>query len=428
MQKIRILSLAFWLSMSAPLASADQVLYQFSTWYIKDSKSGPIATFQDALNDTLEACGIDVRLNPDGVFGGGTKSAITKVTACEGISDNLVADSPAREGAITADLWPLIVKDMPAPDVGERAAALKLTFEATDYDRMQWNFCQNRPFYNPSDSEPVCYSNDRASFITWGPNGATAGHGREVQAILNAYLDVPGAGAAFDAAFESEASSVRRMLTLNHSPNGPLETYLCGVWMDAGRRSAWRDGFRTIGQEPEIKSIYREVYASQSFDGGKIKRFYDVWTSDAFGLQVTELDHAWFVDRSAHMGISKTKLTTAMTALKASAGEKWPLPAADIRRYISQNVIPSNRQKDRLGRDVAYYISGVGKVRLSTAENEAWVARGRRNAVDIGLSDDRLMAAYTVGKAMPHPMPDGTLTSAEQALCPAAVLNPQRPG
>jgi hypothetical protein len=418
------------LCLAAPAIADDPVLFQYQTWLIKDSRTGPVAQLQAGVNDALASCGIDKVIGVDGQFGRGSRSAIIALAACDAVSAKLPDDSPARTGAATVALWDAVMPGKPAPTVGQRAAALKLTFEATDYDRMQWNYCQNRPRYAPDDGLGICFSNDKRSFITWGPNGATAGHGREVQAILAKFRDSgrPGNADLFNAAFAAEAPAVQRMLELeNKSDNSALETYLCGVWMSPERRSAWVDGFRALGKTAELPEFYRDVYRSASFDGGKIATFHRVWASKEFGLPITELDHAFFIDRSAHMSISERKLKEALLVLKSASGSAWPPSPAAIRQYVALNVRPPNQRTDRLGRDIAFYVEGIGQPGLSAEETAAWASRGRRNAVDIGLGDARNVPVFTAGPAISHPMPTGTLTDAEKALCPAAVLNPSSP-
>ena len=61
--------------------------------------------------------------------------------------------------------------------------------------------------------------------------------------------------------------------------------------------------FRAFGGNADVEKVYREVYASQSFDGGKVATFYEVWRDEDFGLNPTEVDHGFFVDRSAHMTV-----------------------------------------------------------------------------------------------------------------------------
>lgn len=84
---------------------------------------------------------------------------------------------------MTEALCAAIAGGAPAPTLEDRARSLKLTFEATDYPVMQWNFRRKRPFHDPADPRSVCFSNDRGSFITCEPNSAAAGRGREVQAV-----------------------------------------------------------------------------------------------------------------------------------------------------------------------------------------------------------------------------------------------------
>jgi hypothetical protein len=213
----------------------------------------------------------------------------------------------------------------------------------------------------------------------------------------------------------------------NKSDNSALETYLCGVWMSPKRQSAWVDGFKALGAAAELPELYRDVYRSASFDGGKIATFHRVWTSEEFGLPVSELDHAFFIDRSAHMSISERKLKDALRSLKSASRSAWPPAPAAIRQYVALDVRPPNQRTDQLGRDIAFYVEGVGQSALSADETAAWANRGRRNAVDLGLSDTRVVPEFTAGPAISHPMPTGTLTDAETALCPAPVLNPRSP-
>jgi len=135
-----------------------------------------------------------------------------------------------------------------------------LTYEATDYTRMEWNFCQSRPVYNPANGNPVCFSNDPRSYLTWGPNGATAGGGREVQPIIQA-VDAT-APALINESFGTEAGAVRRVLQMrDRDAARSLGTYLCGV----GRRAAPRDvadgvrRFRTGGSGAhEVRRVIQE--------------------------------------------------------------------------------------------------------------------------------------------------------------------------
>jgi hypothetical protein len=75
----------------------------------------------------------------------------------------------------------ILLPDVAVPFADERACSVKLTFEVTDYDKMEWNYCQKKTFNNPAGGVTQCKSNDKNndknSFITSGPNGAGAGYG-----------------------------------------------------------------------------------------------------------------------------------------------------------------------------------------------------------------------------------------------------------
>ena len=91
---------------------------------------------------------------------------------------------------------------------------------------------------------PICYTKDPTSYLTWGPNGAIAGHGREVQNIIAQVAKTdPG---LIDAGFAAEAGAVKRMLTLPEAGRA-TEICLCGVWADPARRKAWTAGFQAFG-------------------------------------------------------------------------------------------------------------------------------------------------------------------------------------
>jgi len=47
------------------------------------------------------------------------------------------------------------------------------------------------------------------------------------------------------------------------------------------------------------------------------------------------------------------------------------------------------QKDDRLGRNVVYYVDGIGVNNLSQKEREVWRQRTGRKASNCGLSDDR---------------------------------------
>jgi len=70
-----------------------------------------------------------------------------------------------------------------------------------------------------------------------------------------------------------------------------------------------------------------------------------------------------------------------------------------VRQAIALNVRPGAQRADRLGRDVAFYIDGAGNA-LGQEERDAWAARGRLRAPDVGLSDARSFGSFTPGPAI----------------------------
>jgi hypothetical protein len=408
------------LSLALAEAAAADVLYRVSGTSLFDGRHGAIARFQDKANSVLQACGASERLDPDGRFGRGTRAAIIRLSQCPQILPLLGADDPARAGAISTQLWTTVMGTA-APSVDERAKTLKLTYEATDYGRMEWNFCQSRPLFNPAEGQPVCYSNDRRAYLTWGPNGATAGHGREVQVILQ-QLD-RGAPRLIDDAFGGEAGAVRRMFRLTDGRgSSDLEVYLCGIWMDQNRRAAWRNGFTQLGQHADVRTTFDRLYASASLDGGKIGAFYRAYAQ--FGLVPTEINYGFFKDRAAHMSVAVQPVREAIAALLASDPNP---PRWKVRRAIALAVRPANQRADRLGRDVAFYIDGAG-TSLTVEESRAWAGRGQLRASDVGLSDARTVASFEPGPPLatgitePH-----ALTDDERDRCPVAVLQTRAP-
>ncbi len=417
-----------------PPPPPDPVLYAYSgpeqgevEGILIDGARGHIATFQHALNVALLGCDAGIGIDPDGMFGPRTRQAIRRLAECEGIAARLPENSAARDGAITQALWSLLVPMQPPPGPRARARALLLSFEGTDItEPARWNFCQNnRETYDPRAEDPTCLTNDRWSYLTWGPNGATAGHGREILAIL-ARVERFDAD-LIDRAFATEADAVRRMfdLSLPLGDDSELRRYLCGVYADPERREYWAQGFADLGRSPEVRSIYRRLYDSASFDGGKIRTFLEAWRHA--GLEPTEVDFAFFSDRAAHTAVRNVEIRRILRRIMARGGAE--MTPAQIRRAFARQALVSNRSQrgPRMGRDVTYYIDALDDS-LTRAERLNWERVGARRASAVGLSDARPAPDLRVGP------PDrwrarGTrpLTEAEASSCPAPILNPRAP-
>lgn len=414
--------------------AADPVLYRYAgpsegepRGVLADGATGRIAALQRAVNLALMACGEGEGIEADGMFGRRTQRAVARAAACPAIRAQLPEGSAAGEGAATEALWALLLPGLPPPDAAARARALLLAFEGTDITRpAMWNFCQNnRTLYDATAEDPVCYSNDPASYLTWGPHGATAGHGHEILSILGR-LDLLDP-LLVDEAFGDEAAAVRRMgdLRIEPSDDDELRRYLCGVYADPDRRLAWSEGFARLGARPVVRAVYEAVYTSASFDGGKMRTFVNAWR-DA-GLQPTEIDYAFFADRAAHTRVRNVEVRRLLRRVLAALPDS-PTPAQVRRGYARvARVTNASQRVARLGRDVAFYVDELEGV-LTRAERHAWESRGARRASAAGLSDARPAPELRIGPPDPWRATGlRPLTRDEAALCPAPVLNPRPP-
>jgi hypothetical protein len=103
----------------------------------------------------------------------------------------------------------------------------------------------------------------------------------------------------------------------------------------------------------------------------------------------TAVDYGFFLDLAMHMSISDARIATAREAIARRAQELGrPLTSSERRQVVSRTMIPSRQQADRLGRNVVFYVDGVGEEALSGEERTAWRDRTGRRASDCGLRDE----------------------------------------
>ena len=403
------------------LGAADPIISRYTGTILKGGKFGYLAEVQNKLNQLPAACRPTQPLVANGQFGPGMRDAIVKGASCPAVQKLLPKDSEARRGAVTEALWAVLFPGRAKPSIHERAMVLVLTQEATDYDRVEWNFCQNRPAYNPAQGQPICYSNDPHSFLTWGPRGATAGNGAEIQQIVQTIDSDPNTKAILDRSFGSTAPLVRRLVHLNASDT---ERFLCTMWLDSHLRQEWKDAFASFGAYQQVVNVYDTVYASSSYDGGKIARFYRLYRQA--GIVPTEVDYALMVDRATQTSAPDAKTIMAATEAMKSLGAR--ATPAELRRWLALNFRPLNQRTDRLGRDVVFYVDALEE-NLTPQERAAWRSRNPIRSSDAGLSDSVNKAAFQAPKLGYSPPPRGTeqLTDAERGACPAAILDPRRP-
>jgi hypothetical protein len=358
----------------------DAILYSYSQIALKDGKFKRLFPFQKALNLELEKCGLP-KIVVDGTFGKGTKKAISDVSQCADIKAGLSPKSEAFSGAITVELWRILKLD-PLPTVQERAQTLVLTYEGTDYDHLQWNFCQNKPLWTPKNPSAPCYTNDPTSFITWGPKGATAGGGQEVQRILWRVdrLDK----SILNGALGSDADEFRRLYELKPTSTKQL---LCTVFVDTARQDKWTAAFVVLGFDKTVRKEFDDHYRTRGSDGGKMLAFFQLY--EKLGVKPTEVDYGFFLDRSTHTSVPRDVPSVEKRVREVLAKNSWALSSLNVRRAFSRAFPTASQTQDRLGRDVAYFVDGVGVDSLSNEENLAWIKRNPLKASNVGLSDLR---------------------------------------
>jgi hypothetical protein len=442
---VAIASIAVVASGSA--GRSDAVVLDVRRYPIFAGRYSVFARFQDALQRTLSACNksepvvVPAGEVSHGKIGGETLRGIQSALDCAALRD-VLRQSAAKDGVLTQAVWRAVMGE-PLPTPEDRAHALIMSFEATDFgEKPEWNFCQDNhrakgAQLNPKASGFICYNaTDPCSFLTWGPRGATAGAGREIQWILwTAWKQDP---SLVQKAFGREYGNLQRLLRLK-GPQGrtcngdtPLEYFMCALWIDPARRQIWDDALVELGHSHLVREAYAKVYALNEFDGGKLLAFFALWNE--LGLTPTEVDYAFFLDRATHLGGPPKADHLNIGRLRACAREqpKALFANAAARRCLAELQPHDTQPEYRLARDVAFYLDAYPESALSEKEIAAWAGYVPLSAVhNFGLSE-------TTPVQIPTPAPLSSLgpdlpkadstrvTQDERQACPANVLAPLR--
>lgn len=339
--------------LSTALAADGDVVVRAQDRAVRGSRWGFVGDFQRALTAERAKCGLPA-VPDDGVFGAGTREAVVELGECPGYT--------GLDGVVTEGLWTRVV-GTPAPSARERAVAMTLTFEGTDFDRMEWNY-------------PV--PGDERSALTWGPFGATAGWGGEVQTVLRTVdrADPQAIGASFG----DEAGAVHRLMG---TPGASAFELLLPVYQDPVRRARWRDGFTALGASGAARAAYVDAAFDPAWLGTAMGRLRDLLPGPP-----TEVDAAFFLDLAVQVSVTPARTDAARRAILAAEAQE-PLTAARRRQVIGQAFADALGRwaENRRGRNACYYLDGAP---LGAAEAAAWTTWGRMRASDLGLSDERL--------------------------------------
>ena len=329
---------------------------------------GVVGRVQEGLDAALRGCG-KPGLVADGKFGDGSHDALRRLGECAGVGEYQLRKGERFDGTVTEALWTRLRSDDALPDVRERAFTVWVTHEATDYDRLEFNFT--------AAGEPQ--PNDPTSYITWGPYGATAGHGREVQGILAN----PSTGARVSTCLGNEADTIRGLAT---ATDVQVAGIVRAAYLDKDRRAVWKNGFACLADDRDVRRAY-DAYAFETdrWFRPAVRRLYTLVATP------TATDFAFFVDLAMHMDITRARTAAAKAAVERRTTELGrPLSSPERRREIGQALVEalSNQVEDRRGRNVVYYVDGLGEEALSPAERDAWKRRSGLKASDFGLTDD----------------------------------------
>jgi hypothetical protein len=431
---------------SPAVARTDAVILNPARYEILAGRYSPFAAFQASLQRVLDQCGkgtpsvMPTGDDAAGRLGAATRYGIQRALDCPALRD-VPADSPARNGIITDAVWHAVMGEIPAPTAQDRAHAMVLSFEATDFgDAPEWNLCQDGEHHRPgtgkaAGTDLVCYNeSDPCSFVTWGPRGATAGAGREIQLIL--WMVSKQDPALLQRAFRTEYPTLQRFFQLKGGGKSkcagdiPLKRFVCAVWMDGTRRKIWEQALAALGHSALVRKAYSDLYAASDFDGIKLLDYYAVWRE--LGLRPSEIDYAFFLDRTTHLGGPPEEDSAVARLGKCLHDEraKALTPNAAARRCLARQQPHETQPEYRLARDVAYYLDTYPEGALSEKEISTWAGYVPISATyNFGLSDTQTVAVAetpslaSLNPDLPQPH-SSELTSAELKSCPASVLSP----
>lgn len=441
--RVLVLILLLVLAPGAVVATARaDVVLDARRYSIKAGRYSPFQKFQVRLNEIIDSCGRNSKVRvpngelAKGMIGANTRAALIEALKCPELA-SVSHSGPARDGVITDAVWRAVMKTDEVPGVFDRAKAMVLSFEATDYGAPpEWNLCQDG-MVTAADGSLQCYNtSDPCSYLTWGPRGATAGAGREIQLVLGQLeREDP---EQLRRLFGTEYQQLSRFFSLRAGNSSscegpvPLKVFMCAIWMTPKRKAIWDRALTRLGASPEARRVYELLYSAHEFDGAKIANFVLLWKE--LGLYTSEIDYAFFLDRATHQGGPPAADDETLGALRrCMQGERGAVSRhGSARRCLSRLQPHKTQLKYRLARDVAYYLDAYEEGALQEPEIKAWSGYMPLSAAyNFGLRDDvpvevplsRPLAELGI-EAIKDTAED--VTEGEMRLCPASVLTPRR--
>ncbi len=423
-------------------ARGEDVVLDTRRYVVTAGRYSVFGEFQGRLQELLSRCRSDGTTTVSdaerkaGKIGAGTRAAIIEALACPELS-SAAQSSLARQGVITDAVWRAVMQTDQVPTPFERAQAMVLSFEATDYAAApEWNLCQDGVATSRTGGFECFNASDPCSYLTWGPRGATAGSGREIQLILRQLeREEPH---LLQQLFGAEYPHLQRFYGLKTASREscagavPMKVFLCAVWMAPERKAIWDQAFARLGENAKARSIYERLYSATEFDGAKLGDFSELW--QALGLYSSEIDVAFFLDRATHLGGPPDRDDKTIGAMKrCMAEQRGALSRHGAARRCLARLQPHRMQLQyRLARDVAYYLDAYPEGGLSEREIQAWSGYVPISAgLNLGLRDDRRFAiapSSTLSALGIETVAEqrDDVTAEERKACPASVLTPLR--
>ena len=341
-------------------------------WTLTDSRYGFVARYSLALARELDACtGADpslaalLRIAPHRVTTS-TVEALNQLQKCKPVAGG--------SGPSAFDRLASIETGQPPPSVFDRARALALRASplTPDYDRTFWDLT----------GDGHRRSADPDSLFTWGPWRATAGHGCTLQRVLGRLNEDAQSQPLLVAAFEGEVLAPLLEDLLGKDGCTRAKALLQPLTQDAARGDALQLALAQLATSARVRAIYDDVFYGR---GGvrlaPVEAYAAAWK--AAGREVTEVDAAFFLQRSLQYTNVTKEQVDRFKAEAASAAAPWQLRRLASRTF---NAASPGARSFQTGYDVAVYIDGAdGK--LERDEIDAWVAQSRLKASDVGLQD-----------------------------------------
>ena len=347
---------------------------QARPWRLVSGKWGLLTPLTSAAARELELCpnadlaataGLKMapnRLDVDAA------AALQSLRACHGA---WFEGAPA--GVVPERLWRMLLPGEPLPSPLDRAKLLAAGAAAltSDYDQVAWDWA------TPSA--------DPGSILTWGPFKATAGQGCTLQKALSALMANPATAAIVQDHFKTEAALLAQLLDRRDPAWCQNQAaVLRPVFDDPERREGLRVILGAMAVHAEIRAGYDAYFLGPTgYLAGRMARYYALYAR--VGLIPTEVDFAWFLDRSLDYPPISDALADALVAKIMQAGAaNWR-----ARRTIAHETpfTSPGAWNFQIGRDAVYWIDAVGQAGLDPAEAASWVRNSRLKASDVGLQE-----------------------------------------